>query len=101
MVSRDTQAKWLRGGIKLCAAVRWKRQRIDLMVVGEISPQDLALPLRRAPESHGREINPTVYTTAEFGRKRAANDHFLTQVLNKPRLLALGNKDELGKVAGG
>jgi DNA-binding transcriptional ArsR family regulator len=74
---------------------------IDLMVVGEVSPQDLALPLRRARESLGREINPTVYSPAEFEGKRAANDHFLTQVLDKPRLLVLGNKDELGKVAGG
>ena len=74
---------------------------IDLMVVGEVSPQDLALPLRRARESLGREINPTVYSLAEFERKRAAGDHFLTQVLDKPRLLVLGNKDGLGKVVGG
>jgi len=62
---------------------------IDLMVVGEVSPQDLALPLRRARESLGREINPTVYTSEEFERKRVANDHFLSQVLDKPRLLVL------------
>jgi predicted nucleotidyltransferase len=74
---------------------------IDLMVVGEVSPQDLALPLRRARESLGREINPTVYSPVEFERKRAANDHFLTQVLDKPRLAVLGNKDELGTVTGG
>ena len=74
---------------------------IDLMVVGRVSPEDLALPLRRARESLGREINPTVYTPAEFERKQAANDPFLTQVLDKPRLVVLGNKDELGKVAGG
>jgi predicted nucleotidyltransferase len=74
---------------------------VDLMVVGEVSPQDLALPLRRARESLGREINPTVYTPAEFERKRAAKDHFLSQVMDKPRLLVLGIKDELGKVAGG
>jgi DNA-binding transcriptional ArsR family regulator len=74
---------------------------IDLMVVGEVSPQDLALPLRRARESLGREINPTVYSLAEFNGKRSAGDHFLTQVLDKPRLVVLGNKDELGKVAGG
>jgi hypothetical protein len=71
------------------------------MVVGKVSPEDLALPLRRARESLGREINPTVYTPGEFERKRAANDPFLTQVLDKPRLVVLGNKDELGKVAGG
>lgn len=74
---------------------------IDLMVVGRVAPEDLALPLRRARESLGREINPTVYTPAEFDRKRTTNDPFLKQVLDKPRLIVLGNKDELGKVAGG
>jgi DNA-binding transcriptional ArsR family regulator len=74
---------------------------IDLMVVGRMSPEDLALPLRRARESLGREINPTVYTPAEFGRKHAANDPFLKEVLDQPRLVVLGIKGELGKVAGG
>jgi hypothetical protein len=74
---------------------------IDLMVVGQVLPEDLAVPLRRAREPLGREINPTVYTPAEFDRKRAANDPFLQQVLDKPRLVVLGNKDELGNVAGG
>ena len=74
---------------------------IDLMVVGQVAPEDLALPLRRARESLGREINPTVYTPAEFDKKRKANDPFLKQVLDKPRLVVIANKDELGKVAGG
>jgi predicted nucleotidyltransferase len=74
---------------------------IDLMVVGQVAPEDLAMPLRRARESLGREINPTVYTPAEFDRKRASDDPFLKQVLDKPRLVVLGNKDELGNVAGG
>jgi predicted nucleotidyltransferase len=65
---------------------------IDLMVVGRVSPQDLALPLRRARESLGREVNPTVYTPAEFERKQAANDPFLKQVLDKPKLLVLGEQ---------
>ena len=49
----------------------------------------------------GREINPTVYNPAEFDKKRAANDPFLKQVLDKPKLFVLGNNNELGKVAGG
>ena len=60
-----------------------------------------ASPMRRARETLGREINPTVYSPAEFDKKRAANDPFLSQVLDKPKLFVLGNKDELGKVAGG
>src|SRR5215469_25411 len=74
---------------------------IDLMVVGQVAPEDLALPLRRARESLGREINPTVYTPAEFDRKLKAGDPFLKQVLDKPRLFVLGNNNDLGTVAGG
>jgi predicted nucleotidyltransferase len=66
---------------------------IDLMVVGQVSPQDLALPLRHARQSLGREINPTVYTPAEFERKQEANDPFLKQVLDKPKLLVLGRQE--------
>jgi DNA-binding transcriptional ArsR family regulator len=73
---------------------------IDLMVVGSVSPADLALPVRRARELLNREINPTVYTLSEFNKKRGAKEHFLTQVLTKPRLNVLGNEDELGKAAG-
>ena len=72
---------------------------IDLMVIGAVLPADLALPLRRAREVLGREINPTVYSSAEFDRKRATKDHFLTRVLAEPRLVVLGNGDELGKAA--
>jgi DNA-binding transcriptional ArsR family regulator len=72
---------------------------IDLMIIGSVSPAELALPLRRARELLNREINPSVYTPSEFNKKRTAKDHFLTQVLAKPRLVVLGNEDELGKAA--
>ncbi|HVA48212.1 MAG TPA: helix-turn-helix domain-containing protein [Pirellulales bacterium] len=72
---------------------------IDLMVIGNVSPLDLAVPLRNARELLGREINPTVYTPAEFAKKRAARDHFLTRVLEKPKLFVRGDKDELEKTA--
>ena len=73
---------------------------IDLLVVGTAAPAALAVPLRHAREILGREINPTVYSPAEFARKRAAKDHFLTRVLAKPKLLVLGSEDELGKATG-
>jgi DNA-binding transcriptional ArsR family regulator len=73
---------------------------IDLMVLGDAPPADLALPLRHARELLGREINPTVYTPAEFNKKRTAKDHFLTRVLDKPKLFVIGNGNELGEAAG-
>jgi DNA-binding transcriptional ArsR family regulator len=74
------------------------RSDIDLMVVGNVSPVDLAVPLRKARELLGREINPSVYTPAEFAKKQAGKDHFLTRVLDKPKLFVLGDTDELGKI---
>jgi hypothetical protein len=61
---------------------------------------ELALPLRHARELLGRPINPTVYTPTEFEKKQKAKEHFLTRVLDKPKLFVIGNQDELGKTAG-
>jgi predicted nucleotidyltransferase len=72
---------------------------IDLMVIGSVSPADLALPLRRAREQLGRDINPTVYSVPEFNRKRTAKDHFLSHVLTNPRLIVLGSENDLGKAS--
>lgn len=62
---------------------------IDLLVIGSVSPADLALPLRRARQVLGREINPTVYSPAELDTKLAANDPFLKRILAGPRLPVL------------
>jgi DNA-binding transcriptional ArsR family regulator len=72
---------------------------IDLMLIGNAAPAELSLPLRRARELVGRVINPTVYSAVEFTKKRAAKDHFLTRVLDKPKLFVIGNKRELKKIA--
>jgi DNA-binding transcriptional ArsR family regulator len=71
---------------------------IDLMLVGTVPPAELALPLRRAREVLGCDISPTVYTPAEFRKKRAAKDHFLTRALDRPKLFVIGNSDGLEKV---
>ena len=70
---------------------------IDLMVLGTVSPAELALPLRHARDLLGREINPTVYSPAEFDKKRAANDHFLSHVLDNPKLFVVGNMNDLAE----
>jgi predicted nucleotidyltransferase len=62
---------------------------VDLMVIGTVTALELAMPLRRARELLGRDVNPTVCTPVEFERKRAGKDHFLTNVLDKPRLLMM------------
>jgi predicted nucleotidyltransferase len=72
---------------------------IDLMLIGNVSPVELAQPLRQARELLGRAINPTVYTPQEFRKKQKAKDHFLTAVLDKPKIFVIGNRHELGKIS--
>ena len=42
-----------------------------------------------------REVNPTVYSLSEFKAKVAAKQHFLTAVLNEPKIFLIGNKHDL------
>jgi predicted nucleotidyltransferase len=72
---------------------------IDLMLIGTLTPVELAVPLREAREVLGREINPTVYSPAEFREKREAGNPFLTRVLDRPRLFVVGNSHELDTIA--
>ena len=72
---------------------------IDLMVIGTLTPAELAVPLRAARELLGREVNPTVYSPAEFREKREAGNPFLTRVWDRPRLFVVGNSHELDTIA--
>jgi DNA-binding transcriptional ArsR family regulator len=71
---------------------------IDLMVVGAVEPMELSVPLRKAREQLGRDVNPTIYTVKEFAARRARKDHFLSTVLDKPKLFVVGNSDELDQI---
>lgn len=72
---------------------------VDLLVVGKVGLTDLALPLREAQDKLGRDVNPKLYSPAEFAKRLAASDHFLTNVLQKPRLFVMGNQRVLDEIA--
>lgn len=66
---------------------------IDLLVVGEVGLSDLAPKLRKAQESLRREINPTVFTPAEFQKKRES--HFLNNVMTNEKIFIIGSHEDL------
>jgi predicted nucleotidyltransferase len=70
---------------------------VDLLVVGTVQRMSLARPLQRAGQQLGREVNLTLYTPAEFNKKRATKEHFLTRVLDKPKLFVIGTERDLGR----
>jgi len=51
-----------------------------------------------AQTTFGREINPKVFTVAEWRSKLKSKDPFVKDVLAKPKIHLIGNDDELAKL---
>lgn len=85
----------------VAAASERAESDIDLMIVGDVTHRSVASGLRAAGERIGREINPHFHTREEFGRRLGAGDHFVGDVMAKPKLFIVGGERELGELAGG
>ncbi|MCR4374987.1 MAG: nucleotidyltransferase domain-containing protein [Acidobacteria bacterium] len=68
---------------------------IDLLVVGTAPFGEVVGALAAAQSRLGRDINPAVYPPSEFTTKLDAGHHFLTGILEEPRLFVIGGNDEL------
>ncbi len=73
---------------------------IDLMVIGSLGLRDITKLLTDSQEKTLREINPHAYSMNEFKKKNKADDHFVSQVVNGPKIFIIGNEDELKTMAG-
>jgi predicted nucleotidyltransferase len=71
---------------------------VDLMVVGEPAFGEVVSAVGSAQETLAREINPTVYSPAEFSSKLKAGHHFLTAVVGGERLFLIGDEHELARL---
>ena len=71
---------------------------VDLMVIGNVGLAELSPSLRRAERRIGREINITNYSVAEFGKKVAQKDHFLTTVLKENLQFVKGEQRDLDAI---
>ncbi len=73
---------------------------IDLLVVGEVGFAELVQALYPAQEALGREINPVLYSSAEFAQRARQGEAFVREITGKPALFLMGSKDDLGELAG-
>lgn len=71
---------------------------IDLFVVGNTGLRDLSKLLRKASETTGREINSNIMTEDELKKRIHQKDHFVTSVLNSPKIMIIGKEDELARL---
>jgi uncharacterized protein len=71
---------------------------VDLMIIGTLGLRRVAQLLSGLAERVGRELNPHVMKSEEFARRKHASDHFISSVLDSPRLFVIGSEDELAKL---
>lgn len=67
---------------------------IDILIVGSLGLREVVRRLRKAQDLLGREINPNVWTRAEFDRRRREGDPFLTRLLAGPVMTVIGTIPE-------
>jgi predicted nucleotidyltransferase len=84
----------------IAAAGERAESDVDLMIVGTAGHRDLASALRSAGERIGREINPHFFGPDELKRRLKARDHFLTDVIAKPKLFIIGDENEFNDLVG-
>ncbi len=68
---------------------------IDLMVIGEISLENLLRLLRGSEKALGREINPSLYSAKEYKSRMKKKDPFIVRIMSKPRIMLIGDDDGL------
>ena len=71
---------------------------VDICVVGEVTFAEVVAAIGPSQDQLAREINPTVYPPAEFGRKLATGHHFLTSVAKSPKMFLIGDEGEFARM---
>jgi Nucleotidyltransferase domain. len=73
---------------------------IDLLVVGNITFGEVVDLLSPAEGTLNRELNPVVYTLAEFNRRLSENHYFISDILSGDKIFVVGDENELQSLVG-
>jgi predicted nucleotidyltransferase len=71
---------------------------IDVIVVGEVAFGEVSDALCPAQEKLGREVNPVVFSVAEFLAKRRARHYFVSEVMAGEKVFVVGDSDDLERL---
>lgn len=65
---------------------------VDLLVVGDVSADELVDPIAQAQRDLGREIDVVHYRVTEFAERLQAGNHFLKSILARERIDVIGSR---------
>lgn len=70
---------------------------VEMLIVGNIVLPQVAQFVRAEETKRGREVNYTVMSEDEFTFRKARRDPFLLSILEKPRIMIIGDEEEMLK----
>lgn len=73
---------------------------IDLLVVGNITFGEIVDLLTPAEQTLNRQVNPVVYSLAEFNRRLSENHYFISNILSGDKIFIVGDENELKSLVG-
>ena len=68
---------------------------VDLLIVGDLSEDELLEKIESAEQILGREINYNIYPLKEFEGNIRRKDNFITNVLKGPKIMLKGELDAI------
>ena len=71
---------------------------IDLFVIGNLGLRDLSKMIKKPAVILKREINPHIMPVLEFHKRIKEKEHFVSNVINTPKLMIIGNENDLTKL---
>jgi predicted nucleotidyltransferase len=93
-VASDIRAAFVYGSV--ARAVDKAGSDIDLMVVSDkLSYGDVFGAVDKLSRRLGRNVNPTVYSAAEFSKRAKNENAFITRVLEGPKLWVIGTENDI------
>ena len=71
---------------------------IDLLLVADLPPSELAVPLAGLRERLGRKISLVSYSAGEFGSMLQGKHHFIGAILDDPKIWLIGSEHTLDEL---
>jgi hypothetical protein len=95
--SKIGKIKFVALSTKFAKQIPIKEDEIYLLFVGVIVIPEVVDIVSQAEKGFGREINYTVMNEEEFNFRKKNNDPFIWRFLKQPKIMIVGNEDELLK----
>ncbi len=71
---------------------------IDLFIFADLTLREFSKVLGPLSKKLGRELNPVIFSTAEFQNRISQKDHFLVELVSSPKLWIIGNEDHFNQL---